>query len=151
LRALLGKSQLFMQQGTLTEVHGLTNGYSASLVRGPVIASSPAGQTFQLLANGATIRPVGARATVARVTWVNPTELLLTSNLGAIQVTYEGDVQLIEAGNSVRMEIKTEEAAGPGSQGPPSHGGRNRAIYFWIAAAGIATGVGIWRVMVSDK
>ena len=151
LRARLGKSQLYMQQSTVAEVHGLSNGYSANLLHGTVIASSPEGQTFQLLANGATVRPASAHATVARVTWVNANELLLTSNLGAIQVTYEGDVKTIEPGNSVRMEIKTEDAAGPGPQGAPSHGGRNRAIYFWVAAAAVATGVGIWRVMVSSN
>lgn len=151
LRARLGKSQLYMQQSTLAEVHGLSNGYSANLLHGTVIASSPEGQTFQLLANGATVRPASAHATVARVTWVNANELLLTSNLGAIQVTYEGDVKTIEPGNSVRMEIKTEDAAGPGPQGAPSHGGRNHAIYFWVAAAAVATGVGIWRVMVSSN
>ena len=151
LRVLLGKSQLFMQQSTGTEVHGLANGYSASLLHGTVIASSPEGQTFQLLANGATIRPASSRATVARVTMLNGNELLLTSSLGAIQVTYEGDIKTIEAGNSVRMEIKSEDTTGPGPQGSPTHGGRNRAIYFWITAAAIATGVGIWRVMVSSN
>ena len=151
LRARLGKSQLYMQQSTIAEVHGLSNGYSANLLHGTVIASSPEGQTFQLLANGATVRPATAHATVARVTWVNANELLLTSNLGAIQVTYEGDVKTIEPGSSVRMEIKTEESAGPGPQGAPSHGGRNRAVYFVIAAAAVATGIGIWRVMVSSN
>jgi hypothetical protein len=151
LRARLGKSQLFMQQSTLTEVHALSNGYSANLLHGTVIASSPEGQTFQLLANGATVRPASAHATVARVTWVNGNELLLTSNLGAIQVTYEGDVKTIEPGNSVRMEIATEESAGPGPQGAPSHGGRSHAIYFVIAAAAVATGIGIWRATVSSN
>lgn len=151
LRARLGKSQLYMQQSTLAEVHGLSNGYSANLLRGTVIASSPEGQTFQLLANGATVRPVSAHPTVARVTRLNANELLLTSNLGAIQVTYEGDIKTIEAGNSVRMEIKTEDAAAdPGPQAAPSHGGRNRAVYFVVAAAGVATGIGIWRAMVSN-
>jgi hypothetical protein len=151
LRARLGKSQLYMQQSTIAEVHGLSNGYSANLLHGTVIASSPEGQTFQLLANGATVRPATAHATVARVTWVNANELLLTSNLGAIQVTYEGDVKTIEPGSSVRMEIKTDESAGPGPQGAPTHGGRNRAVYFVIAAAGVATGIGIWRVLVSSN
>lgn len=151
LRARLGKSQLYMQQSTVAEVHGLSNGYSANLLHGTVIASSPEGQTFQLLANGATVRPASSHATVARVTWVNANELLLTSNLGAIQVTYEGDVKTIEPGNSVRMEIKTEDAAGPGPQGAPTHGGRNRAVYFWVAAAAVATGIGIWRVLVSSN
>lgn len=151
LRALLGKSQLFMHQSTAAEVHSLRNGYSANLLHGTVIASSPEGQTFQLLANGATVRPATAHATVARVTWVSANELLLSSNLGAIQVTYEGDVKTIEPGNSVRMEIKTEEAGGPGPQGGPVHGGRSHAIYFVVIAAAVATGIGIWRATVSSN
>src|ERR1700681_4688660 len=71
LRALLGGSQMYLRPSTIAEVHGLSNGYSASLLQGTVIASSPEGQTFQLLANGASIRPAGTRATVAQVTWVN--------------------------------------------------------------------------------
>jgi hypothetical protein len=149
LRARLGKSQLFMHQSTVAEVHSLLNGYSANLLHGTVIASSPEGQTFQLLANGATVRPASAHATVARVTWVSPTQLLLSSNLGAIQVTYEGDVKTIEPGNAVRMEIKTEDSS-PGPQGAPSHGGRSHAIYFVIVAAAVATGIGIWRATVSN-
>ncbi len=150
LRARLGKSQLFMHQSTAAEVHSLSNGYSANLLHGTVIASSPEGQTFQLLANGATIRPASAHATVARVTWVNGNELLLSSNLGAIQVTYEGDVKTIEPGNAVRMEIKTEDSS-PGPQGAPPHGGRSHAIYFVIVAAAVATGIGIWRATVSSN
>jgi hypothetical protein len=152
LRARLGASQMYLRPNTAAEVHGLPNGYSASLLRGTVIASSPEGQTFQLLANGATIRPVGTQATVARVTWVNANELLLSSNLGAIQVSLDGDVKTIEAGNSYRMEIQPEDPGPQGSGGrggTPTHGGRNHAIYFWIAAAGVATGIGIWRVVMS--
>src|SRR6266566_5641928 len=92
LRARLGGSQMYLRPSTLAEVHGLSNGFSASLLYGTIIASSPAGQTFQLLANGATIRPVGTHPTVAKVTWVNAKELLLTSNLGTIQVSLDGDV-----------------------------------------------------------
>jgi hypothetical protein len=50
------------------------------------------------------------------------------------------------------MEIQPE-AASPGqngSGGTPA-GGRNRAIYFWIAAASVAAGVGIWRAMISNE
>ena len=146
---------MYLRPSTTAEVHGLSNGYSASLLRGTVVASSPQGQTFQLLANGATIRPVGTQATVARVTWVNANELLVSSNVGAIQVSLEGDadVKTIEAGNSYRMEIQPE---GPGPQGSgggrgPTHGGRSHAIYFWIAAVGVATGIGVWRALVSPS
>ena len=152
LRARLGGSQLYLRQGTIAEVHGLSNGYSASLLHGTVIASSPEGQSFQLLANGATIRPLDAKATVAQVTWVTPSELVLTSNVGAIQVSLEGDVKTIEAGNSFRMEIQPEaSSSGPGPQGGPAHGGHNHAIYFWIAAVAVATGIGVWRALVSPS
>jgi hypothetical protein len=153
LRARLGNSQLYLRQSTIAEVHGLSNGYSASLLGGTVIASAPEGQTFQVLADGATIRPVGTQASVAQITRVSFNELLLTSNIGAIQVSLDGgDVKTIEAGNSFRMEIQPE---------PPSPGqdngsgtqttGRNRAIYVWIALAGAAAGVGIWRAMMSPN
>jgi len=123
---------------TVAEVHSLSNGYSANLLHGTVIASSPEGQTFQLVANGATVRPASAHATVARITWVSANELLLSSNLGAIQVTYEGDVKTIEPGSSVRMEIKTEEASSSPDRRVRFHGGRSHAIYFVIVAAAVA-------------
>jgi hypothetical protein len=148
LRARLGNSQMYLRENTLAEVHGLSNGYSASLLHGTVIASSPEGQTFQLLANGATIRPVGTQATVAQVTWLSANELLLTSNAGAIQVSLDGgDVKTIEAGNSYRMEIAPEP---PAQGGVTQAGGRNRAIYIWMVAAGVATGICVWRAMVSN-
>ena len=151
LRVRLGGSQMYLRPSTMAEVHGLSNGYSASLLQGTVIASSPEGQTFQLLANGATIRPLGTHATVAQVTWVNSNELLLSSKLGAIQVSLEGDVKTIEAGNSFRMEIQPEDA-GPQGSGAPTHGGRNHAVYFWIIAIAAGTGIGVWRALVSpDK
>jgi ferric-dicitrate binding protein FerR (iron transport regulator) len=122
------------------------------LLRGSVVASAPEGQTFQVLADGATIRPVGTRATVGQITRVSANELLLTSNVGAIQVSLDGrDVMTIEAGNSFRMEIQPE-AASPGqngSGGTPASG-RNRAIFFWIALASIAAGVGVWRAWISN-
>jgi hypothetical protein len=148
MRARLNGSQIYLRQSTITDVHSLSNGYSATLLHGTVIASSPEGQTFQLLANGATVRPLGTHAAVAQVTWVNPTELLLTSNLGAIQVAYEGDLKTIEAGNSFRMEIEPP-SSNPGPQGAPTHGGRNHAIYIWVTIAAVATGIGVWRALVS--
>jgi hypothetical protein len=68
---------------------------------------------------------------MAQVTWVNPSELLLTAGVGAIQASLEGDdAKTIEPGNAYRMEIPPE-GSGPqdtGGHGTPTHGGRNRAI-----------------------
>jgi len=148
LRVRLGKSQMDLRPSTTVEVHRLPNGYVASLFRGTVIASSPPGQTFQLLANGATIRPAGTQATAARVTWVNSNELVLTSSLGAIQVLYDGDVRTIDAGSSVRMEIQTEASDPPGPTWQPSHKG---VKYFLIVAAPVGTAIGIWRALESPS
>ena len=152
LRAQFGKTQIYLRPSTLAEVHRLPNGYSAELFRGTVIVSSPKGQTFQLLTNGATIRTIGTQATVARVTWLNPYELLLTSNLGAIQVSFEGGVKTIEAGNSYRMEIQSEDSVPPPSEERhrrQQYRGHGRVRYVWIIGASAATAIGIWRVLVS--
>jgi len=148
LRVRLGKSQMDLRPSTTVEVHRLPNGYVASLFRGTVIASSPPGQTFQLLANGATIRPAGTQAAAARVTWVNSHELVLTSGLGAIQVLYDGDVRTIDAGSSVRMEIQTEASDPPGPTGPRIHKG---VKYFLMVAAPVGTAIGIWRALESPS
>jgi hypothetical protein len=148
LRVRLGKSQMELRPSTTVEVHRLPNGYVASLFRGTVIASSPPGQTFQLLANGATIRPVGTQATAARVTWVNSDELVLTSSLGAIQVLYDGNAKTIDAGSSVRMEIQTEASDPPSHTGQRSHKG---VRYFLTVAAPVGTAIGIWRALESPS
>ena len=158
LRARLGGSQMYLRPGTSTEVHGLSNGFSASLLRGTVVASSPEGQTFRLLANGATIRPAGTQATVAQVTWVNPNVLLLTSTRGAIEVSLGDEVKTIEAGSSYRMETEDEDA-GPGPQGQqgsgagPVHPGRRRRALFFLIGGAIAAGtaVGVWRALMSPS
>jgi hypothetical protein len=153
LRARLSRSQMYLRPGTATEVHGLPNGFSASLMHGTVVASSPEGQTFRLLANGVTIHPAGTQATVAEVTWVSPTELVLTSNRGAIEVSLGDEVKTIEAGSSYRMEIGPEDAAPQGSNSSTRtvHSGRRRRLAFFLlfGSIGGVTAYGIWRVLES--
>jgi hypothetical protein len=155
MRARLGGSQMYLRASTAAEVHGLSNGFSANLVRGTVVVSSPEGQTFQLLANGATIRPVGTQATVAQVTLVNSKELLLTSNRGAIEVSMGDEVKTIEAGSSYRMEVQPDDqgAQGSGSGTGPQHTGRSRRLAFFLLGGAIAvgTGVAVWRALESPS
>jgi hypothetical protein len=157
LRARLGGSQIYLRRDTSTEVHGLSNGFSASLLYGTVVVSSPEGQTFRLLASGATIRPAGTQATVAQVTWVNANELLLTSTRGALEVSLGEEVKTIEAGSSYRMEMQDDVGQGPqGQQGSgrgPVHTGRRRRALFFLIGGVIAagTGIGIWRALMSPS
>jgi hypothetical protein len=57
LRVKLGSGQIVLRQNTIADVHSFPNGFSANLNAGSVIVSSAEGQTFQLIADGATIRP----------------------------------------------------------------------------------------------
>jgi hypothetical protein len=112
--------------------------------------SSGKGQAFELLANGAKIRPAGDQATVAQVSWINAKELLLTSNHGAIEVSMGDEVSTVEAGNSYRMVIESADS-GPQQAGAPHRTGRNRFAIILIAAVSVGTAIGVWRALVSPS
>jgi len=150
LRARLGGPQLVLHMSTIAVVHGLPNGFSADLTTGTVVVSSSQGQAFELVADGATIRPAGTKGAVGQITRVNATELLLSSSRGGLEVTYGGEVKTIEAGTSYRMEIEPEDAA-PGPDGGPLHSGRRRRATYYVIAGGVAavTGILVWRALMS--
>jgi len=152
LRVMLGDSQMVLRPGTLTEVRGISNGFSATLAHGSVIVSSREARTFQVLADGAVIRPAGGEATLAQVTWVSPTELLLSSSRGAIEVSYESETKTIEAGSSYRMLIEPNDPGPQGNGGgPPSAGGHhsNKVVYIVAGSVAAVVGVVVWRALVS--
>jgi hypothetical protein len=150
LRATLGGSQLYLRNNTSAQVHVLPNGFSADLTAGTIVVSSTEGQTFQLLADGAIIRPVGTQPVVAQVTRISATELRLSSNRGVLQVTMGDEVKTVEAGASYRMEVEPD-ASDPGPQGNngPYHTARNRFIWIAIAGVSAAAAIGVWRALVS--
>jgi len=151
LRAQLGGPQMYLRQSTIAMVHGLPNGFSAELGGGTVVVSSTQGQTFQLLADGATIRPVGTAGNIAQVTRVNEKEVLLTSTRGALEVTMGDEVKTIEAGSSYRMEVEADESE-PQPQGPYHTGRHNRMLFYIIGAAvATATGILVWRALESPS
>jgi hypothetical protein len=155
LRATLGGPQLYLRNNTITQVHSLPNGFSADLAGGTVIVSSTEGQTFQLLVDGAIIRPVGTQSVVAQVTRVSATELRLSSNRGAFEVAMGDEVRTVNAGTAYRMEVEPDTASSdPGPQGNgPYHPGRKRKTLLWIAIAGASAGagIGVWRALVSPS
>lgn len=152
LRARLGGSQMYLRASSSARVHTLSNGFSAELNGGTVVVSSPEGQSFQLVADGAMIRPAGSQATTAEVTWVTPTQLLLTANRGSLQISMEDEVKTIDAGSSYRMEVEAADpAAEPMPQHGPYHTASNHFILIAIAAISAATAIGVWRALVSPS
>jgi len=143
---------MLLRSNTTTQVHSIPNGFSADLLGGSVVVSSLEGQTFQLLADGVTIRPAGSQGSVGQITRVNDKELLLSSSRGGLEVRMGAEVKTIEAGSSYRMEVEPEDS-GPGPQGGPLHTGRSHRLLFYILVGGVAaaTGILVWRALESPS
>ena len=150
LRANLGGPQMFMRQNTATQVHNLPNGFSAELTSGTVVVSSKGSQAFELLADGALIRPSGTEPVVAQVTRASAKELLISSTRGSLLVTMGDEVKTVEPGGSYRLEVEAD-TSDPGPQGGPFHTARNRFIWFAVFAVSGATAIGVWRALVSPS
>jgi len=150
LRANLGGPQMFMRQNTATQVHNLPNGFSAELTSGTVVVSSKGSQVFELLADGALIRPSGTEPVVAQVTRASAKELLISSTRGSLLVTMGDEVKTVEPGGSYRLEVEAD-TSDPGPQGGPFHTARNRFIWFAVFAVSGATAIGVWRALVSPS
>lgn len=150
LRVRLGSGQMLLRQNTAAEVHAFPNGFSANLDEGTVVVSSPDGQTFQLIADGATIRPANAQATSGQISVISPTEVIFTGTRGTLEVTMGDEVKTVEAGSSYRMEVETDDAEpGPAGQQSPHPTARRRFLWIYIPLIAAVTGVVIWRALVS--
>lgn len=151
LRVRLGTGQMVLRQNTAADVHSFPNGFSANLDNGTVIVSSPVGQTFQVIADGATIRPANEQPTSGQISRISATELVLTSTRGTMLVSMGDEVKTLEAGSSYRLEVETEDS-GPGPN-PQSPHATAQSHFLWIAIPVIAavSAVVIWRALVSPS
>jgi hypothetical protein len=140
LRARFGPSQIYLFPNSNVSVNKTASGFSANLTGGTVLVSSGAGGTFQVLADGATVQPGSSQKTVAQISWVSSTELLLTSREGDLAVTMGDETQTVNEGASYRMMITP--AAQPGSSPTPGQpvvfAGQTR--FYFVAILFIAAG-----------
>ena len=150
LRVRLGSGQLVLRQNSAAEVHSLPNGFSANLENGTIVASSTEGQTFQILADGATIRPANDQPASGQIAMLSATELVLTGNRGTLLVTMGDETKTLEAGSSYRLEVAPEDTADP-APNPQAPHATARSRFLWIAIPAVAavTGIVIWRALVS--
>jgi len=152
LRVRLGGPQMFLSPNTAALVHALPKGFSANLTAGTVVVSAEAGQTFQVLADGVVIRPVGAGPTVGQITRINSSEVVLTGTRGMMEVAMGAEVRTVEPGHSYRMEVEAEASpADPAPSSGPYATAHNGFIWIVIAGVSVATAVGIWRALVSPN
>lgn len=153
LRVRLASGQLVLRQNSAADVHALPKGFSASLSAGTIIVSSPVGQTFQVLADGATIRPANDQATSGQISMISATELVLTGTRGTMLVSMGDEVKTLEAGSSYRLEVESEPEPAPSAypQGNPRPTARNHFLWIAIPVIAAVTGIVVWRALVSPN
>ena len=151
VRAQFGSSQIYLYSNSNVAVSHTANGFSADLKGGSVLLSSAAGETFMVLADGAVVQPKANQKSVAQISWVSPTELMLTSRQGDLQVTMGDETRTVNEGASYRMMIAP--ASQPGSK-PAAQAGGTGATAFTLVAVGVVgagTGVALWRAFESTS
>jgi hypothetical protein len=143
LRARFGPSQIYLFPNSMVSVDKTATGFSANLTGGTVLVSSGEGEGFQVLADGAVIQPNSNQKTVAQISWVSSTELLLTSREGDLAVTMGDETQTVTEGSSFRMMITPASQPGAAASSPtPAQpvvfAGQNR--FYFVAILFIAAG-----------
>lgn len=148
LRMRVGAGQVYLLAGSAATLQSAGEGFQAALERGTVGFAVAAAQPALVLASGAVVRPAGARAAHGEVTVVGPRELIVSSYRGDVEVAFEGETFLVEAGNSYHVTIADPQ--GPVGVGD-SDARRRRLLVVWlgIAAAGGVTGFALWRALRS--
>ncbi len=150
LRVRFGTGQLVLRQNSIADVHALPNGFLANLGAGTVGVSSAEGQTFQVMADGATVRPANGQPTSGQIAMLSPNELVLTSTRGTLEVTMGDEVKTVEAGSSYRLEVEAEDPSAPAPNPQSPHPtARNRFLWIAIPVVAAVTGVVVWRALVS--
>ncbi len=152
LRVRLGTGQLVLRQNSVADVHSFPNGFAADLDAGTVVVASGEGQTFQLMADGAAIRPANEQPAAAQIEKISATELVLTGTRGTLVVTMGDETKTLEAGNSYRLEVQPENPGpGPYPQQSPNPTARSRFLWILIPVVAVATAVVVWRATVSPS
>jgi hypothetical protein len=151
LRARFGSSQIYLFPNSNVAVSQTANGFSADLTAGSVLLSSAAGESFQVLANGAIVQSKSNQPSMAQVSWVSPTELMLTSRRGDLQVTMGDETQTVNEGSSYRMMIAP--AGQPAASAGQASGGSGASKFYLVAIVIVAagTGVALWRAFESSS
>ena len=156
LRARFGAEQMLLAASTDAEVHSLRGGFSARLGRGSVVVSSTEGQTFEVWADGARIRPANGEPATGQVTVMTPKELLLTVTHGAFWVSLGGATKTVEAGNTYTLDVTSADPAPgpqPGPQQPstPGAGRMHPLIPIIIGGTLVVTGILVWRALITPS
>ncbi|MGC1188001.1 MAG: hypothetical protein WA871_11480 [Candidatus Acidiferrales bacterium] len=153
LRARFGSSQIYLFPNSNVSISQTANGFSAALSNGSVLLSSGSSDTYSVLADGAILHPKANEQSVAQITWVSPTELMLSSRRGDLEITMGDETQTVSEGSSYRMMIApaSQPAASSSSQHGAASSGTNSFYLIAILIIAAGTAIALWRAFESTS
>lgn len=158
----VGAARLHLTSASSVMVNDLSNSPSAKLILGTATFSTAAANAFTLYYGNAAVRPVADGPTVGRVSSLNSKEFIVRAVKGDLNVSVDGETQVIHEGAAYRVILDPSpaaqgpEGAGAGkrddrkiSNGPPLRAGRSRFLIVAVAAVAIVTVLGISEAVES--
>lgn len=133
---------------------------SATLTGGTAAFSTANAKAFVLHAGTAVFRPRDNQPTVANVTLLNPTELVVRCSRGALLIGVDDDVRVIPEGTAYHVILDPDAAIPAGAipapaaaaswgQNQPIKAGKSKFIWYAIAFTAIVTAFAIWEACES--
>lgn len=106
LRVQSGATILELAEGSVVNVRvkaGTAQDLEAEVGKGTLVFSAARAASLNVIALGATIRPVADMRTVAQITVTGPRELRIRASQGALHFSYRGETETMAAGKSYRV------------------------------------------------
>jgi hypothetical protein len=139
LRILVGTAQIYLLTNSAAKLSDGSQGTSATLLRGTLGFTSSGKEAVGVRAGQALIHPQKAQPTYGQVTQLSPTELVVSSYRGPLEIeTAIGENLIVPEATSYRVLL------GSGSQKPEgtgSGGAMSASTKMILIGAGIAAGV----------
>jgi hypothetical protein len=120
----------------------------AVLTGGNAVFSTANAKAMVLRASKAVFRPRDDAPTVGSVTLLNPRELIVRCNRGALTIAVEDDVRVIPEGTAYRVVLDANapplpEVSSWGDQQGPRKAGKSKFIWYAIAVVTVATFIAV--------
>jgi hypothetical protein len=152
MRLRVGAAQFYLLASSAATLAGGSNLVTADLTQGTIGFSSSGNEAIQVRTEQAVIRPKTSQPTHARITIVNPNQLIVSSYKGPLEVRVGDETYLIPELTSYRVDIIADQE--PGREGSGSKTvRRTHAVLVLLAlgAIGGAMAFLVHRALVSPN
>jgi len=131
LRLRIGTAQVHLGGGSVVTLRRAEYGTQAILLGGTMSVSAAPAAAVSIAVNGAALRTVGDRLTLAQVSILGPKEFYVVVRRGALEFSYNGESEVIPEGSMYRAVLDPPHGLPSADQAPlPARpAGRSRTRY----------------------